>query len=242
LSPARWLIVNADDLGLSAGVNAGIVEAHERGIVTSASLMVRAPAAAAAAAYARRRSELSVGLHVDLGEWAVRDGEWVLRYEVVPTDDPAAVAAEVVRQLDQFRTLIGRDPTHLDSHQHVHRAEPPRSVLIAAAGRLAVPLRHESAVRYCGNFYGQAGRGEPYPAGITVGGLIATLAGLPPGYTELGCHPGWAADLDSAYAAERAVEVETLCDPRVRAAVAELGIELVSFHAVRADPTAPPAG
>ena len=41
----RRLIVNADDLGLSAGVNRGIVEAHARGIVTSASLMVRQPAA-----------------------------------------------------------------------------------------------------------------------------------------------------------------------------------------------------
>ena len=50
---ARVLIVNADDFGLSAGVNRGIVEAHERGIVTSASLMVRRPAAREAADYAR---------------------------------------------------------------------------------------------------------------------------------------------------------------------------------------------
>ncbi|MBI3874558.1 MAG: ChbG/HpnK family deacetylase [Verrucomicrobia bacterium] len=42
----RFLIVNADDFGLSAGVNRGIIEAHERGIVTSASLMVCQPAAA----------------------------------------------------------------------------------------------------------------------------------------------------------------------------------------------------
>ena len=44
-SDCRWLIVNADDFGLSQGVNAGIVAAHERGIVTSASLMVRGSAA-----------------------------------------------------------------------------------------------------------------------------------------------------------------------------------------------------
>jgi hypothetical protein len=48
----RLLIVNADDLGCSRGVNRGIIEAHERGIVTSASLMVNRPAASEAAEYA----------------------------------------------------------------------------------------------------------------------------------------------------------------------------------------------
>jgi len=50
----RRLIVNADDFGQSPGINRGIMEAHERGIVTSVSLMVRWPAAVEAAAYARR--------------------------------------------------------------------------------------------------------------------------------------------------------------------------------------------
>ncbi len=49
----RYLIVNADDFGLSEGVNRGIIRAHEQGIVTSASLMVRGAAAAEAARYAR---------------------------------------------------------------------------------------------------------------------------------------------------------------------------------------------
>src|SRR4051794_39741974 len=76
----RYLIVNADDFGQSRGVNAGIVEAHERGVVTSASLMVRWPAAAEAAACARSHPRLAVGLHLDLGEWECRDGTWVARY------------------------------------------------------------------------------------------------------------------------------------------------------------------
>ena len=68
-----YLIVNADDFGQSPGVNRGVIAAHERGVVTSTSLMVRWPSAAAAAAYAREHPALSVGLHVDLGEWACRD-------------------------------------------------------------------------------------------------------------------------------------------------------------------------
>ncbi len=55
----RRLIVNADDFGLSAGVNEGIVEAHVSGIVTSTSLMVDRPAAAGAAGLAREHPALS---------------------------------------------------------------------------------------------------------------------------------------------------------------------------------------
>jgi predicted glycoside hydrolase/deacetylase ChbG (UPF0249 family) len=51
-------------------VNRGIIEAREEGLVTSASLMVRWPAAVAAAAYARGHPDLGLGLHLDLGEWA----------------------------------------------------------------------------------------------------------------------------------------------------------------------------
>ena len=67
ITGARHLIVNADDFGLSAGVNRGIVEAYDNGIVTSASLMVHKPAAAQAAALARSRPSLGLGLHIDIG-------------------------------------------------------------------------------------------------------------------------------------------------------------------------------
>lgn len=227
----RYLIVNADDFGQSAGVNRGVIEAHERGIVTSASLMVRWPAAAAAAEYARGGPALSVGLHLDLGEWAYRDGEWVSVYRVVPDGDSAAIAAEVARQLDAFRNLTGRDPTHVDSHQHVHRQPDVLAAVRPVADRLGVPLRHYSpAVRYCGDFYGQDGKGRPYAAAIGVEALLGVLARLSDGVTELACHPALGDDVDAMYRTERAVEVRTLCDPRVRAAVADAGIELVPFH------------
>jgi predicted glycoside hydrolase/deacetylase ChbG (UPF0249 family) len=227
----RYLIVNADDFGQSPGVNRGVIEAHERGIVTSASLMVRWPAAAAAADYARHHLGLSVGLHVDLGEWAYRGGAWVCVYRVVPDGDGAAIAAEVARQLEAFRHLTGRDPTHLDSHQHVHQQPDVLAAVRPVADTLGVPLRHFSpAVRYCGDFYGQDAKGGSYPVAIGVETLVTILAGLPAGVTELGCHPALGDDVDSMYRSERAVEVRTLCDPRVRAAVVAAGIELVPFH------------
>jgi len=87
----KYLIVNADDFGQSPGVNRGIIEAHEQGIVTSASLMTRWLAAGEAALYAQEHPKLSVGLHLDLGEWAYRAGSWEPLYTVVPLDDRLAI-------------------------------------------------------------------------------------------------------------------------------------------------------
>jgi chitin disaccharide deacetylase len=230
----KYLIVNADDFGQSPGVNQGIIKGYEEGIVTSTSLMVRWPAAAAAAAYALAHPALSVGLHLDLSEWAYRDGAWAPLYEVVALDDAAAVAAEVSRQLAAFRRLAGREPTHIDSHQHAHKEEPVRSILAGVARELRVPLRHFSdEIRYYGGFYGQMDQGLPYPEGITVTALIAILASLPSGITELGCHPAEGNDLDTMYGAERNVELKTLCDPRVRAALLADDMQLLSFLSAR---------
>ena len=232
MSTERLLIVNADDFGQSAGVNRGVARAHEEGIVTAATLMVRWPAAEEAARYSRRHPELDVGLHLDLGEWQYVDGDWRARYQVVDTTRTGAVEAEVATQLDAFRRLVDRDPTHLDSHQHVHRREPVRSALRRAGDRLGVPVRHLApGIRYRGDFYGQDDRGWPVAEAISVEFLLRLLEGLAEGVTELGCHPGMAGDdeLQSTYSAPRATEVATLCDWRVRTAVDELGVRLTTF-------------
>ena len=213
----RYLIVNADDFGRSLGVNRGVIEAHAGGIVTSASLMVNWPAAAEAAVYAREHPDLALGLHFDLGEWVYREGAWLPAYEVVPTDDSTVVMEEAARQLATFRRLLGRDPTHLDSHQHVHLREPVRSVLIEIADELAVPLRHHHPrIRYCGDFYGQTGEGQPLPEAISTDALIEIFAALPPGVTELACHPGLDDELQSTYRSERAVEVRVFAPATTR--------------------------
>jgi len=227
---ARRLIVNADDFGLSAGVNRGVARAHEHGILTSASMMVRAGHATEAAAYAKAHPELSVGLHVDLGEWRYTGEVWVAAYEVVATDDEAAVGAEVAAQVERFCALMGREPTHLDAHQHAHQSEPARTIVLEHGRRLGVPVRSFTpGLRYEGGFYGQSGRGEPWPQGIAPEALIALLRALPPGATELGCHPALDDDSGSSYSAERTVETATLCDPRVRDVLRKEDIALRSY-------------
>jgi predicted glycoside hydrolase/deacetylase ChbG (UPF0249 family) len=229
----RRVILNADDFGQSSGVNRGVIEAHEHGIVTSASLMVRWPAAREAADYARARSDLSLGLHFDLGEWVYEDETWTPRYRVLEHETPEAIFDEASRQLQMFIDLIERTPAHLDSHQHVHRDQPVLDVMLAMSRRLGVPLREFcSDVAYRGDFYGQSGKGYPAPDYISSRALQALLAGLPIGTTELGCHPGFADDLDSVYRDERALEVKVLCDPAVRATIREEALVLTSFDQV----------
>lgn len=232
----KRLIVNADDFGLSAGINAGIVRAHRHGIVTSASLMVRQPAASEAAALARRLPRLGVGLHIDLWESVFRDGEWIRLYARTD-DEPEAIARELQAQLARFRELMGREPDHLDTHQHVHRREPAATVVAHAARSLGLPLRGDGTARYVGGFYGQDDIGGPYPEGISARRLLELLDALQPGLTELGCHPGHvdAADLlgGTAYRLERNAERASLCDPRVLARVARGDIVLATYGGAR---------
>lgn len=224
----RTLIVNADDLGLSAAVNAGIAEAHQRGIVTSTSMMVRMPAAPAAAELVRSLPSLAVGLHLDLAQWDYREGEWRAAYERCEDGDPAAVESECRAQLEAFRRLLGANPTHLDSHQHVHMNEPVASAARAIAAELALPLRGKG-VSYEGGFYGQSGKGVPYPEGIRVERLVELIESLPAGVTEIGCHPARGPVAESSYNSERERELEALCDPRVQATIERAGVVLRSF-------------
>ena len=227
------MIVNADDFGASRGVNRGIIEAHERGIVTSASLMVDGVAAAEAAEFARGPTKLGVGLHVELRRW--RRG--------VPPRRGAAVSAggvrrharrELQRQLERFRSLVGREPTHIDSHQHRHRWPLVQPIFEQTARELRLPLRRTGlGIRFCGDFYGHDGRGRPAPDAITVESLIRLLEELPDGATELCCHPGYGDDLKSWYRFEREQEVRVLCDPRVRDVIWRRGILLCTFSNLR---------
>jgi predicted glycoside hydrolase/deacetylase ChbG (UPF0249 family) len=225
------LIVNADDFGQHECINAGVVSAFDHGIVTSASLMVRWPDAAAAVRLAESRPSLSLGLHFDLGEWHFRDGEWRAAYSVVDDGDGAQANDELSRQLGMFLRMTGRAPTHLDSHQNVHLHEPLRSQMMAVGERLGAPVRGLSRdIRYCGSFYGQWETGEPFAEGITVDALITLADGIGPGTTEVSCHPATAGlSLASMYVAERSVELRTLCDQRLPAALAERGVTLCSF-------------
>ncbi|TMB15373.1 MAG: ChbG/HpnK family deacetylase [Deltaproteobacteria bacterium] len=210
----KCLIVTGDDFGISRGINRGIVEAHLSGIVTSTSLMVDRPACEEAVALARRCPTLSLGLHLELD--AV---------------DPELVPTEIGRQHTRFVELVGSAPTHVDTHHDVHRDPRILSPLLAWGRREGVPVRGHSGVRYFSKFYGQWG-GESHREQISVEVLLRLLdAEDLEGMTELNCHPGYVEPgFPSSYAAEREVELRTLCDPGLRHAILERGVRLIGFR------------
>jgi chitin disaccharide deacetylase len=222
----RYLVVNADDFGAGRGVNRGIVEAHQRGIVTSTSLMTEGPASAEAARLARECPSLSVGLHVTLPD-RERKSQADLPF-------PAALRAALEAQLRRFEELLGRPPTHVDSHHHIHIRPLLLPRFQELASRLAIPLRDCSGVRYCSRFYGQWD-GESRPEEVSAAALIRVLeTEVAEGVTELGCHPGRPdPDLASSYSAERELELRALCDERVLSFVERQAIVLVGFDAAR---------
>jgi predicted glycoside hydrolase/deacetylase ChbG (UPF0249 family) len=216
----KYLIVNADDFGASHGINRGIIEAHRGGILTSTSLMVDLPGSEEAAVLSRAVPDLSVGLHVHLA----RQGEQ-------PTSRSDGCYAELCRQLARFQELIGRAPTHLDSHHNIHRQPELLPHFLGLARQYGLPLREHSAARYVSKFYGQWG-GQKHLEQISVESLTRMLEiDIQEGITELSCHPGYIdKDFSSGYSVERETEVRTLCDPIVRQILAEQSIQLASYH------------
>jgi chitin disaccharide deacetylase len=218
----RLLVVNADDLGLSPGVSDGIFEAHANGIVTSASLMVNRPGAEHAAAELGAHPKLSVGLHFE------DDG-------IHDLDDPTQARELFGAQLERFRELTRREPTHIDSHHHVHSEDGRLELFRALAEPLAVPVRHDGRVAYIGGFWAQWEVGVTNLGYIRRPFLVHLIANEARGaVTELACHPAKViGDFRSSYLEERAVELATLTEPGLREEVEALGVTLVSYEEVR---------
>jgi predicted glycoside hydrolase/deacetylase ChbG (UPF0249 family) len=223
----KYLIVNADDFGASVGLNRGILEAHTRGVVTSTSLMVTGSAAREAVAMSRDCPGLSVGLHWDVS------GEGESSFDVT---DLHAVHSEFRRQLDEFQRLVGRLPTHIDSHHHVHRRAALTPVFKELVEPLQVPLRGAECIRFVGGFYAQWQRMVTNLEYVSVPALQRMLRDeVKPGWTEFSCHPGYASpDFTSEYLHEREAELRTLTAPAIQETIETLGIHLVSYVAYQA--------
>ena len=159
----RSLILNADDFGLTPGINRAVLELHQSGALTSATLMAAAPAFAAAVEMAQTHPSLGVGCHVVLV-----DGEPTAPPDAISTlldpaspqpafyptlggflralfwgrIDPLHIEREAAAQIAKLRAH-GIQPTHVDTHKHTHMF--PRvllPVLRAAQGQGVRAIRN----------------------------------------------------------------------------------------------------
>ncbi len=153
---ARYLIVNGDDFGLSAQVNAGILHAHQQGILTSTSLMVTAPAWEEAVELARSTQSLGVGLHVTLVQGRAALSRQHLRVIIDSegnfTHDPTwaglryyfsqqareEIRAECRAQIERFLET-GLPLSHIDGHLNIHMHPVVMDALLALAQEYHIP-------------------------------------------------------------------------------------------------------
>lgn len=237
----RVLIINADDLGYDPAVSEGILTAMRKGVVSSATLIVNSPHSKDAAGKA---TGVAIGLHLNLARFApvwtgfpaelLQENE--LSEALAPQLSSEVVEKETLAQLDRFGSLLGRQPTHIDVHKHLHTNASVLEGVRAAAAARSLPVRAinelmRRALRSGGlktpdHFIGDAGS----QAFWTLAQLRRALEQLPPGVTELMCHPGFAPTMTrSGYAVQREVELETFTHPSARSLLDRFEISVTDF-------------
>lgn len=261
----KRLIINADDFGLTTGVNRAIIQAHQGGVLTSATLMAGGLAWREAVELSTANPGLGVGIHLTLT--ALRP---VLPPEQVPSlvdrqgrfrrqlwRAPLWRKAEVEREWRaQIQRLLaaGLQPTHLDSHHHVHLWPGLTDVAAGLAREFGIPalrLISPESFRLMGigglerqiaAISWRRGQGVLARAETVAGleafpgereGIAGYLRRLQPGTHELFCHPGSPGDEDlaaiSSLTEKRAQETELLCSQWFQEILAEERISLVNY-------------
>ena len=157
MTPARLLIVNADDYGLTPAVSVGILRAHRDGVVTSTSALTVAPGFATTGKWLADEGSLGVGVHLaavgedppllsaaEVPTLVDRRGRFApswrsfLQRDMTGLIDPADLVREFTAQIDAVASL-GLVISHLDTHQHLHLWPKVRRVVIEVAVAAGIP-------------------------------------------------------------------------------------------------------
>lgn len=251
MSPGRRLVINADDFGFTRDVNEGILDAHRNGILTATTLMANGPAFDDAVGLARDNPSLDVGCHLVLvGGLSV-----LPPYRPLPSTISSVLRAVVLRRIRlceemaaQVRKIraAGIEPTHLDTHKHVHVLPPVLEALARISEEFRIPwVRRPLPAPFLTNGsqrllrrYGC--RTTDHFTGFRLTGRLDTrrLAGLirslPEGTTELMCHPGRCGHELRAAATRlkesRETERSALIAPEAREALEQSGVRLANFR------------
>lgn len=210
--------INADDFGMSHGVSRAIISLIRSGAVNTASLMVTTAAAGDAAARARSAGLTErIGLHLTL-TWGracaeagrpFRDANFL--HAGGSYADEAVVLREFRCQLERFRRLLGRDPAHVDSHQHVTFWHRPAAFAMA---RLREELPAGMPVRQESGWSSLSAALEQGKASALVERILeeerAGILALDEIGSELVCHPGFRDRANDVWNAVREREIPFL--------------------------------
>ena len=227
-------VVNGDDLGYTKANTLGIVEAYRKGILRSTTALGNSRYLEFAREAVRGCDELGIGVHLNLTlgrsltagrTFTAPSGDFLSRKEVYAAElDMAEVEAEWRAQIERFVEMMGRRPTHLDSHHGVHDFnERQLEVASKLADEYGVELRRYGRFAYVSGFWDQTATAET---------LLQIMAEHEGEDIELMCHPGFC-DLElyrsSSYSTQRVRELDALCDERVLGYVEEHGVVLCHY-------------
>jgi hypothetical protein len=247
----KLLIVNADDFGLCKAQNYGIIEAFTNGVVTSTTAMVNMAGIEHAATLSAANPKLGVGMHfvLTLGRpltampGLVRNGElgkwiWDLASDGrLPLEE---IRQELECQYARFIELFGREPTHIDSHHHVHMIPQIYPIVEAFAQEKGVPMRIDrdvvrlnemelnnprSSEGFDSGFYGEEITEKLFLDALDRG-MEREERSL-----EIMCHPSFVDStlMASKYCYPRLAELDVLTSASLKYAIAERGYRLGSF-------------
>jgi hopanoid biosynthesis associated protein HpnK len=228
----KRLIVSGDDFGLHRLINQGIIEAHQHGILTSTSIVPCGQAVEDAVALAKRNPGISVGIHLtfveetpisrpdDIPSLVNSDGRFLKSWRhllprlLTGRINPEHLRKEAETQMSKILDM-GINPTHIDSHQHLHLHPAVWKMLVPVVQKFRIPRmrminrevmpghrgwksrtleilsrRLLPELRHHGIWSPECAAGTSLGGHITQEQVVRLLDNLPDGTTELICHPG----------------------------------------------------
>ena len=249
------IVINADDMGYTRSISLGIVEGYQHGLVSSSTVMTHMP-------FASSVPELTEGLGIPLGchltltcgrpltdgrSLVSEDGSfWKYRDFYSRTIDVGEAYREFKAQIERFREIFGRMPTHLDSHQGCtdgvsvllknnpelaarHNTEEILEMSLSLAEEYGLQLRRHCGFNWTDVFYGE---------NATVDTVINHIEANKDRDIEFMVHPAYC-DLElyrkSSYNTYRVKELDALCDPHLIRYFIDNDIELVDFTGRKKD-------
>lgn len=244
----KYLIVNADDFGLSPGVNRGIVEAYLAGGITSTTLMVNMPGFQDAMNRSRSLPHLGVGLHFNLTSGTpVSDANLVPSlvqqdgtfrdFRLALARNERDIEIELAAQWNRF-IASGLRPTHLDSHHHIHQIFPSvYEAMTNLAIKENIPMRRSQMsdqTNPSSLLNTQHVLLDTYEKQGDLQKLLDYLRHLPEGTTELMCHPGYTDDMlreleTSEWSNAREAELAVFRDPVIQQTIRDLDIRPIHY-------------
>ncbi len=236
------MIINADDFGYCRAVNYGIMDAHLQGVLTSTTLLTNTPGFRHAASLAKECPSLGVGLHLNIalgqpftsgstltGENGafIKPGNLPSSHKYLPED----IQIELEAQYQKFVEVMGKKPTHLDSHLFTTDSN---SVMADAARELAekyrLPLRNHDISGFPHVDFIQFRTYQEEPGLSYIYNHIKDISSKP--YVELMSHPAYVDSYllqSSSYNMQRLAELDFLVSSKTKDMLQKYSVELINY-------------